>query len=118
MFKNCAATLASVLIVGAFSIPAQAGIIYDNGAPNAVNGYSIHNPDLSADDFELDTDTDITGIGFYFANNDGINEWDQDVDYSFYANDGGLPGVLLAQWFRAERSCDRHRAVVVLRPWR
>lgn len=96
MLKNCAATLASVLIVGALSIPAQAGIIYDNGASNAMNGYSIHTPDSSADDFELSADANITGIGFYFANNDGINGWDQDVDYSFYANDGGLLGVLLA----------------------
>jgi hypothetical protein len=96
MFKSRAAILASVLIAGAWNIPAQAGIVYDNGGPNIENGYGIYDTNAAADDFTLGSDTSITGVGFYFQNFFGITGWNQDISYNLYADDGGLLGILLA----------------------
>lgn len=96
MLKSRAAILASVLIVGALNVPAQAGIVYDNGGPNTENGYGIYGANSTADDFTLDSAASITGVGFYFQNFQGITDWNQDINYNLYADDSGLLGILLA----------------------
>jgi hypothetical protein len=96
MWKSRAAILASVLLIGALNIPLQAAIIYDNGGPNLDSGFAIWETFAAADDFTLEDNTDVVGVGFYFQDMLNLVDWSQDFNYAIYANDGGLLGALLA----------------------
>lgn len=73
----------------------QAAVVYDNGGPNTNNGYYIYGSQSTADDFTLSTNALIARVGFYFQNYDGITGWNQDIQYSFRSDNGGVPDVEL-----------------------
>ncbi|AOW77657.1 hypothetical protein A3Q34_12825 [Colwellia sp. PAMC 20917] len=74
---------------------ANAGLIYDNGGPSTYSAYSIGSSE-TADDFILATAYDINSVEFYFQNFNGITGWGQDITYSFYNDNSGSIGSLIA----------------------
>ena len=75
---------------------ANAGLIYDNGGPSTDNGYQLGSGYETADDFILTTASDINSVEFYFQNYNGITGWGQDITYSFYNDNSGSIGSLIA----------------------
>ena len=60
------------------------------------NGFHIGGSDQTFDDFTIVAGANVTGVGFYFQNSNGITGWDQKIDYRLYSSVGGEPGALLA----------------------
>ncbi|MEQ1886881.1 MAG: PEP-CTERM sorting domain-containing protein [Bryobacteraceae bacterium] len=86
-------------ILGIFLLlaaPAFATTLYDNGASNTTDGYSIYGSNALADDFSIGGGGTIASVGFYFQNFNGITGWNQDITYRFLADNGGQPGSELA----------------------
>jgi len=75
---------------------ANAGLIYDNGGPSTDTGYPIKLPNETADDFILAGTANINSVAFYFQNYNGITGWNQDITYSFYNDNLGSLGSLIA----------------------
>ena len=82
------------------ALPATAGIIYDNGDPNGLNGQAsdVDTDFVSAESFVLqagfNTITDIHWWGFYWFND--TPQATDDFAFHFYEDDGGgLPGNLV-----------------------
>ena len=61
-------------------------IVFDNGGPNTVNGWSVLGSNSTADNFSLASNTTIGSVGFYFQNYNGIAGWNQDIQYAFLAD--------------------------------
>ena len=88
--KALIAAVASV----SFALPAQASIIYDNGAPVTTDGNETTQW-VQAEDFTFAGATTVGGAGVYIAGFDGIGEWDGNFTYFLFANSGGSPGSVL-----------------------
>ncbi len=92
-FRALAVTLMSVLTV-AVAPSAQAQLIYDNGAPNWLDGNEMTQW-IQAEDFTLTGAATIVGVRFWAISNVG-DAWAGSAWYQFYSNSGGVPGALLA----------------------
>lgn len=68
----------------------SAGVIYDNGAPNASDGNDATQW-IQAEDFKFDLDTIVTDVHLYFAGLSGIGAWDGVADYWIFADTGDAP---------------------------
>ena len=84
------------VLFAAFSIPAKAAVVFDNGGPDTNNGYWIDGSNSTADNFSVASNASIGSVGFYFQNYNGIAGWNQDITYEFLTDNGGSPNTLLA----------------------
>jgi hypothetical protein len=96
LFRSIVLGLFACVSVALPGSGAVAATIYNNGGPSTDNGYSILAVNQTYDDFTLASSASVGSVGFYFQNYQGITGWNQVVDYNFYADSGGSPGVLLA----------------------
>ena len=92
-FRALAVTLMSVLTV-AVAPSAQAQLIYDNGAPDWLDGNEMTQW-IQAEDFTLTGAATVVGVRFWAISNVG-DAWAGSAWYQFYSNSGGVPGALLA----------------------
>lgn len=75
-----------------FAVPANAGIVYDNGAPSNVDGFAFNNPS-AADDFVLAAPTTLTGVTFWAFSNNAANL--ANIGWAILADAGTVPGAIL-----------------------
>lgn len=89
--------LAGAAVAIGLSTAAHAGIIYDNGAPNAASGNEATQW-LQAEDFSFATNTVVGGAGVYLGTFNGIASWDGSFQYDIFSDNGGTPtpGAALA----------------------
>lgn len=90
--KTGFAVAASALALCLTSAPAQAGIIFNNGAPFTDGGgdeMTLHN---EAEDFSFATATTVGGAGVYVGSFAGdLSNWDGAFQYAIYGDAGGHP---------------------------
>ena len=80
----------TLLLVGSST---QAGLIYDNGAPNALNGNEMTHW-IQAEDFALASPVVLTDVRFWaFETSRGA--YQGSIVWSIYGDNGGAPGTLL-----------------------
>jgi hypothetical protein len=89
--KTCLMILASTaLTMGAVS--AEAAVVYNNGAPNNVNGNET-TAWVQAEQFSFGGATNVAGAGVYLA---GSGTYDGNFQYYIFADAAGTPGSVLA----------------------
>jgi len=88
-FKLPAMVLGLSLLI---TVPAHAGVVYNNGAPSNDNGFAFNNPS-SADDFVLAAPTTLTGITFWAYSNNVANL--ADIGWAILDDAGATPGAVL-----------------------
>ncbi|MGV3708261.1 MAG: PEP-CTERM sorting domain-containing protein [Gemmatimonas sp.] len=91
MFRRLTAAALFALCIAPSSLRAQ---IYDNGAPNAENGYGMSGYVL-ADNFTIANDFAVTGIRFWGFSSPGVNTYSGSVTWAVYENASGMPGTKL-----------------------
>ncbi len=88
--------LAAFALAALIASGASANIIYDNGAPNFVDGLTFNYPgsgNYLAEDFVLAQDASLTDIHFW-AFEDPRGVWDGTVSYFLHADGGGSPSAV------------------------
>ena len=85
--------IASLLLVGFFSFPASAAVVYDNGGPSNDTGWNFSNPS-SADDFMLNTNTLVDGVRFWAYTTGSAASLSQ-IGWAIMDDNAGLPGNIL-----------------------
>ena len=88
MKQTISATLASMLL--AFGAGAQAGVVYDNGAPDLLGGNEM-TAWIQAEDFTLASTTTLTDVHFWTIEDAASAGFSGSIEYAFYADAGGLP---------------------------
>jgi hypothetical protein len=81
-----------VLLLAAGSV--QAGMVYDNGAPDAVNGNEMTSW-IQAEDFALGSATILTDVRFWGGLENDPGSYAGSIVWSIYADNSGEPGTLL-----------------------
>lgn len=81
--KHLSKFLSAAALAMMASTATAATVVYDNGGPNTMNGYSINGSNVTTDDFTLSQAATITSVTFYFQNYNGITDWNLDIDYTF-----------------------------------
>jgi hypothetical protein len=82
----------AAVALASMAMPANASVIYDNGAPNTTNGNEATQW-VQAEDFSFVGGTTVGGAGVYIAGLAGnIAAWDGNFTYVIFANSGGMPG--------------------------
>ena len=73
---------------------AQAAVIYDNGAPNLVDGNEMTNW-IQAEDFTLGANSTVTDVHFWTLEDLGANPngFSGAIDYAFYSDNAGQPNL-------------------------
>jgi hypothetical protein len=69
--------------------PAFAGVIYDNGGPNGVDGNEMTEW-LQAEDFVLAAPATLTDVSFWSMEASGA--WQGSIFWQLYADNAGVPG--------------------------
>ena len=87
--------IAFLIVVAMVGLTAMANansvnIIYDNGAPDQVQGWESAQW-VSADDFTLPKNSWITDAHFWTG--EYADNWDGTLDYYIFADNGGAPGA-------------------------
>jgi PEP-CTERM motif-containing protein len=77
------------------AVPANAGIVYDNGTPNGTGG-NLSGAWVQAEDFSFGSATNVDGAGIYIGTVSDIAAWDGSFTYYIFSDSGGSPGALLA----------------------
>jgi hypothetical protein len=95
MKRKSIGSLLTVAALLGIAATANAGILYNNGAPDTQTGLPI-TPGSTADDFTLAFSASIQSVGFYLQTGSGIAGWSQTVNYDFMSDGGGVPGAVLA----------------------
>jgi hypothetical protein len=81
-----------LMVVSAFLLAgggAQAAVVYDNGAPNLLNGNEMTQW-IQAEDFTLLVDTLITDVHFWSLEQTAFSG---SILYAFYTDSGGAPNL-------------------------
>jgi hypothetical protein len=86
------ATCAAVLLLAVSGV--QAGLVYDNGAPNAENGNEMTSW-IQAEDFSFGSAVNVTDVRFWAIGMNEPGSYEGSIVWSFYANSAGQPGSLL-----------------------
>lgn len=73
----------------------QAAVVYNNGAPDGVNGNDA-TAWVQAEDFSIAGGATVNHATVYLAGYGGIGNWDGTLSYYFLADAGGTPGAVLA----------------------
>ncbi|MGV3708260.1 MAG: PEP-CTERM sorting domain-containing protein [Gemmatimonas sp.] len=68
--------------------------IFDNGAPNATDGWNLSGM-TSAEDFTLAQDYTVTGIRFWAFSLFGPSQYSGSITWGIYSDNVGLPGSML-----------------------
>ena len=85
------------LAASAFAAAAPAAAqIYNNGAPNSSSGNETTQW-VQAEDFTFAGGANVAGAGVYLAgtNNGFLANWDGNLTYYLFDNNGGIPGTVL-----------------------
>lgn len=82
--------VAALLLVGS---SAQAGLIYDNGAPNVISGNEMTQW-IQTEDFALASPVVLTDVRFW-ATEEVQGAYQGSIVWSIYGDNGGTPGALL-----------------------
>ena len=72
----------------------QAATVFDNGAPDQVSGVNMSSG-IVAEDFTLASATFLTGIHFW-STQSSAGDYTGSLGISFYSDNAGTPGNLLA----------------------
>ena len=88
VFIGCAAAL----LLAVSSV--HAGLIYDNGAPDASNGNEMTNW-IQAEDFTLGAAATVTDVRFWAIGIQEPGSYQGSITWSLYADAAGQPGGLL-----------------------
>ena len=88
------ATLKSVALaaLAAVSVASQAGVVYNNGAPNNANGNEAAQW-VQTEDYTPGLNTTLTGAGVWIGSNTDVSLWDGTMDYYIFADAGGVPAA-------------------------
>ena len=93
---------ATVLMVGAAVLtqqPANAVTVYDNGGPLAGGNAAEISSAVSANDFLLTADTQLTGFTFWASVDDlapsFADQFSGTIGWAIFSNDSNIPGTLL-----------------------
>jgi hypothetical protein len=70
-------------------------IIYDNGGPNQQNGNEM-TAWIQAEDFNLSADSTLTIVNFWDIEAPGGAAYQGEIDWTLYADAGGMPGAAFA----------------------
>jgi hypothetical protein len=70
-------------------------IIYDNGGPNQQNGNEMTEW-IQAEDFNLSADSTLTIVNFWDIEVPGGAAYQGEIDWTLYADAGGMPGAAFA----------------------
>lgn len=87
--------IASVLLLLAAG-SAQGGLIYNNGAPDSLNGNEMTSW-IQAEDFTLGSPTVVTDVRFWAFGFNDPGSYAGSIVWSLYANNSGQPGALLSR---------------------
>jgi hypothetical protein len=83
-----------LIIVGTVST-CKGGLVYDNGAPNGINGFEITSW-ITISDFALSQPTLLTDVRFWAGTQSGYPEGYQgSIVWSIYGDNSSQPGALL-----------------------
>lgn len=86
---------AAILLLALLIVPAARAqvVVYDNGAPDLVDGNEISSH-IQAQDFSLTSATTLTAVRFWSIETPPV--YRNSLTWWIYANDGGTPGQVLA----------------------
>jgi hypothetical protein len=70
-------------------------IIYDNGGPNQLGGNEMTQW-IQAEDFNLSADSTLTVVNFWDIEAPGGAAYQGEIDWTIYADAGGMPGAAIA----------------------
>ena len=88
-----ATTIAAVSLALSPAV-AQAGVVFDNGLPDGLDGNETVQW-VQAEDFSFSANTTVTGAGVYLGGLGGIGNWDGSFQYGLFSDAGGSPGAAL-----------------------
>ena len=71
-----------------------AGMIFDNGTPNGVNGDEL-TIFVESEDFTLASSYSLTDVRFWAFEAEGSNAYQGSIAWSIYADNAGTPGAIL-----------------------
>lgn len=90
--------LVTICVVAGFlltSVPdVTAGLIYDNGAPDARTGYEM-TAWIQAEDFTLAAPVSLTDVRFWAFDEIGDEGYQGSIVWTIYADNSGQPGSIL-----------------------
>lgn len=85
---------AALLAASCLAMPANATVIYNNGAPDSYNGNDATQW-IQAEDFMFAGGANVAGAGVYLAGVGGVGNWDGAFTYYLFADSAGAPGAVL-----------------------
>ena len=88
------AFLGAVLLCLATSTAKADQVVYDNGAPNSLNGNEMTQW-IQAEDFTFASTQTVTGVHFWALDLPGA-AYQGSITWQFYTNSAGTPGTLIA----------------------
>jgi hypothetical protein len=84
-----------IVLVSILVVPTvYAAVVYDNGAPNQVNGNEMTSW-IQAEDFMLTTTRTINEVKFWAFVNPNAIGYHGHINYFIYADNGGSPGAMI-----------------------
>ena len=86
--------LSLIVCVVALASQAQAGLVYDNGAPDGVSGNEM-TMWIQAEDFTLGAPVTLTDVRFWAFDSGEATGYQGSIVWSLYADTAGTPGGLL-----------------------
>jgi hypothetical protein len=95
MFRRGLGVLAGLALV-LLATSAQAVVVFDNGGPMGLGISNDATLWLQANDWSVTSSTSVTGGTVWIESQDGPFDWDGTLDYSIFADNGGTPGLALA----------------------